>query len=91
MVSELKYAYLIPARYRCELCGEVHGSEHDALECCAPGVTEVYECPVCGQPHRTTESAQQCCDADPLGEGAIAFHLLPRWVLEQAGQVRLFS
>jgi hypothetical protein len=90
MSNELKYAYTITARYRCEMCGDVHDDERVALECCAPGVTEVYVCLVCDKRHYTLESALECCDIDPAGEGVIEFHLLPKRVLEQAGQVRLF-
>lgn len=70
MLHDLKYAYTLTARYRCEVCGEVHGTGRAAMVCCPPGVCEIYACPVCAMHHNTTVSALECCNADSFGEKA---------------------
>lgn len=90
--TELKYTAIVAAKYRCNRCGEIHDDVSDALECCAPGATEVFLCPVCGHAHEEILSAVECCDCELSGEAEVEleFQLVSKAELEQAGQVRLF-
>jgi len=92
MATELKYTVKVAAKYRCNGCDDIHDYENDALECCAPGAIEIFLCPVCGQMHEEVIAAMNCCDCEPAGEAEVEldFQLVPKAVLEQAGQVRLF-
>lgn len=71
--------------WRCDECGELHGDEEDAAECCRPNITAGYGCPVCGAFCLSENEAIDCCDFDPDGPPPppIAAEL------EAAGQMRL--
>jgi rubredoxin len=92
MYAKLKYTVIVVAKYRCKRCDEIYEHSSDALECCAPGTTEVFLCPVCNQAHEEVIAAMNCCDSEPMGEAEVGleFQYVPKSVLEAGGQVRLF-
>lgn len=48
----------------CSACGEAHGDEDEAADCCRPEVLERYECPVCLSRYQTADAADECCPID---------------------------
>ncbi len=77
-------------RWRCESCGELHGFEDDAYECCRPAISERFICPECGDDFRTADSALDCLTAHQADDDADApIHLVTAAELEAAGQMRL--
>jgi hypothetical protein len=79
---------IIETRWKCDECGELHGGEDDARDCCRPSISEVYICPACGDWHREEAAAQECCageagDIDAANQGPTAAEL------EAQGQMRL--
>lgn len=69
--------------WQCSECGELHGYEDDAQECCRPDVKRVFVCTECESDYATEEEASACCaDAEePVPPSAEE--------LEAAGQMRL--
>lgn len=47
--------------YECCSCGELHDHEDEALDCCAPEISERWICPECGKAHDTESAAENCC------------------------------
>lgn len=79
-------SWKLPTRWRCGDCGTLHSEEYQAIDCCAPEITEVYSCPKCGEEHLCEEDAFACCDMDPDTPPPMAS---PQ-ERERAGQLRLF-
>ena len=72
-------------KWKCDHCDELHDYEEDAVDCCAPTISERWVCPECGDDYRTEAEAIECCEHDddappppPTAEE-----------LEAAGQMRL--
>lgn len=76
----------LPSQWRCGDCFTLHRYEEDAVECCAPEVSEIFPCPQCGEHHFEEEEALECCDMDPDAPPPMAS---PQ-ERERAGQLRLF-
>lgn len=57
----------LKTKFRCNDCHELHDTEDDALDCCAPGFEERYICPLCDTDHAMAGDAFACCGFDPDG------------------------
>lgn len=54
----------IKSQWKCGECGFLHDWEENAVECCAPMVTEVFLCPICKEEHGDEDDALDCCDKE---------------------------
>lgn len=71
-------------KWECGRCAEVHDFEDEAIECCAPSVSEVWECSDCGECFDDEEDALQCCiSAEDAAEAKESgFRIFPPPIME---------